>query len=484
MESIQQNWNRSLRFGGIAMVGFALCLMLGTPRAHAQFLPQSLPDLTEQSLPAVVSILVTTENDEADNAVPRGSPLEEFFRFRESPNQGRVSQGSGFFISRIGFVVTNLHVVENATTIDIETSAGEKYPAIIFGTDSRTDIALLRVTGGERTNWPTLSWGNSDNVRVGEWVVAIGNPLGLGGSVSAGIISAVGRNIGSGPYDDFIQTDATINRGNSGGPLINLKGEVVGINSAIYSTDGGSIGIGFAIPSQLASSVVNQLISYGETRRGWLGVVIQPVTDEIADSVGLSDTRGVLVSDVVDGGPARQADIRKGDVILTMDGTVIRDVRQLQLLAAGTEIGKRLPVEVWRNRRKLTLSLTIGRLEDANTGQNEPQGNQAANVGGETIDALEMNVAQITANIRTRLNIPIGVDGVLIIQVTRRSSAASNGITAGQIILSVNQTAVETPDDVNRLVDNAVNNGRSAVILEVADRTGRSKRFIGIRLKR
>ena len=467
------------------LVWLAIVLLAFAPAlrsANAQVLPLSLPDLTEGALPAVVSILVSAEGSEG--GVPRGSPLEDFFRDRDSTNQNQVSQGSGFFISRLGFVVTNYHVIENATTIDVELSNGEKYPATIYGTDPRTDIALLRITGVERTNWPALEWGNSDQMRVGEWVVAIGNPLGLGGSVSAGIVSALGRDIGSGPYDDFIQTDATINRGNSGGPLINLNGEVVGINSAIYSTDGGSIGIGFAIPSQLASSVVNQLISYGETRRGWLGVVIQPVSAEIAEGVGLSQARGVLVQSVVDNSPARQADIRKGDILLTFDGNALESVRQLQLLAAGTAIGRRIPVEIWRGRRKLRLTVTIGRLETAQSNVQQQETDNASGVGGESITGLEMRVARITSNIRTRLNIPLGVEGVLVISVNRRSSASDQGIVAGQVIVSVNQTSVESPADVQQLVSNAISNGRSAVILEIADQTGQNVRYVGVRLKR
>ena len=319
------------RFGLAAGMAVAL-LVQGVPAADAKPLPESFADLAERLLPAVVNVATTQTVQDRGPAMdmpqfPPGSPFEEFFKdfFERNggnrPQQPRRAQslGSGFLVSSDGIVVTNNHVIADADEIKVRLSDDTEFPAKLLGTDPKTDVAVLKIDAGDR-ELPFVKFGDSDRLRVGDWVVAIGNPFGLGGTVTAGIVSARGRDIGQGPYDDFIQTHASINRGNSGGPLFNLDGDVIGINTAIFSQSGGSIGIGFAISSKLSSNVVAQLREFGRTRRGWLGVRIQQVTDEIAESLGLQKARGALVADVTPDGPAKQAGIQAGDVILKFAG--------------------------------------------------------------------------------------------------------------------------------------------------------------------
>ena len=431
--------------------------------------PDSFADLAERLSPSVVNIS-TSQNVEAPDTpappIPRGSPFEDLFRDFFDRNQRGPRQvsslGSGFVITEDGFIVTNNHVIENADEIVVNFADGSSLPAELRGTDPKTDIALLKVEPEEPL--PAVSFGSSERMRVGDWVIAIGNPFGLGGSVSAGIISARDRDINAGPYDDFIQTDAAINRGNSGGPLFNLEGEVIGVNTAIISPSGGSIGIGFAVPSDLAANVVDQLQTFGETRRGWLGVRIQTVTPEIADSLGLDAPRGALIADVTPEGPAEAGGIQPGDVVLTFDGDPVDQMRDLPRMVADTPVGKTVPVEVWRRGSVETVSIDIGRLDEGEAvAAAEPEGDDgspnaaAASIFGLTLEPL-------TAQRRADLDLPDDLDGVVITGVETDSDAARKQVRPGDVIVEVGQEPVSTPGQVVDRVEEARQSGRKSVL--------------------
>ncbi|MEL0062206.1 MAG: Do family serine endopeptidase, partial [Candidatus Puniceispirillum sp.] len=332
--------------------------------------PASFADQVEALSPAVVNISTTTIVGDGSGVdmpqFPPGSPFEDFFKNFGDNNRQRKAQslGSGFIIDQEGIVVTNYHVIENAEEIRVILKDETSFTAKVLGQDKKTDIAVLKIDPG-KTKLTAVTFGDSDKLRVGDWVLAIGNPFGLGGTVTAGIVSARGRDIGNGPYDDFIQTDASINRGNSGGPLFNVAGEVIGINTAIYSQSGGSVGIGFAISSNLAERVTGQLIEFGQTRRGWLGVFIQEVTPDIADSLGLKEAAGALVSSVNEASPAAKGGVQPGDVILKFDGKTIDKMRDLPRIVAETEIGTAVDVELFRQGKKATVKIILGELEKA-----------------------------------------------------------------------------------------------------------------------
>ncbi|HUN51709.1 MAG TPA: Do family serine endopeptidase, partial [Candidatus Sulfotelmatobacter sp.] len=356
----------------LAVVAFA------APAAQAHSGPESFADLAAKLSPAVVNVSTTQKLSERNQGelqmpqLPPGSPFEEFFKefFDKQKNGNRLqhpvtSLGSGFIIDPSGIIVTNNHVIADAQEIKVimaDQPDQTGYPAKLIATDEKTDVALLKIDA--KKPLPYVTWGDSDRARVGDWVLAIGNPFGFGGTVTAGIVSARGRDIRSGPYDDFIQTDASINKGNSGGPLFNADGEVIGINTAIISPSGGSIGIGFSIPSALARPVVEQLLKYGHARRGWLGVRIQPVTPDIAESLGLHDTTGSLVASVVPGGPAEAAKIQNGDIILKFNGQEVKENHALPLIVAETAIGTEVPVTLLRDGKELTVTAKVGELPD------------------------------------------------------------------------------------------------------------------------
>jgi serine protease Do len=373
-------------------LGLALPVQAETPPLLAAALPLGAPmagfaDVAEKLLPSVVNISTSQKVDAANPAgdmmdmlegmpaFPPGSPFEDFFNEfrnqqqqqprrggRQPPAQQKVtSLGSGFIIDASGFVVTNNHVIQDADEINVILQDNTTLKAELVGYDAKTDLAVLRVKPDKPL--PAISWGDSDKMRVGDWVLAIGNPYGLGGTVTAGIISARARDIQSGPYDDFLQTDAAINRGNSGGPMFNTQGEVIGVNTAIYSPSGGSVGIGFAIPSAMVKSIVTQLKVTGHTRRGWLGVRIQSVSPEIAESLGLGKVRGAMVSSVNPGGPADKAGIKNGDIVLSFDAKEIPDMRRLPRIVAETDVGKTAPMVVWRGGKEVTLQVKLGELE-------------------------------------------------------------------------------------------------------------------------
>ncbi|MCB1385088.1 MAG: DegQ family serine endoprotease [Nitratireductor sp.] len=490
--------NRCLAMLAIAAVLAAPGLApTGVSPAFAQGAgPASVADLAERLLGSVVNIS-TSQKVKVKRPqmpipkVPEGSPFQEFFDDLfprddngddEGATRNRQSLGSGFVVSEDGLIVTNNHVISDADEIIANFADGTKLVAELIGTDPKTDIAVLRVKpAGKLTAVPL---GNSEKSRIGDWVMAIGNPFGLGGSVSMGIVSQIGRDINSGPYDNYIQTDAAINRGNSGGPLFNMAGEVIGINTAIISPSGGSIGIGFAIPSNLAKPVVDQLVEFGETRRGWLGVQIQLVSDEIAESLGLDAARGALVGDVFSDGPADQAGIESGDVILSFDGKAVDVMRDLPRIVADTPVGKEVDVVVFRKGNNETLRVTVGRLEEgekaidaSGSKEDEPSADKEADA-----PILGMTLQELTDELRDAEAVSQEVKGVYILDVADGTSAADKGVEAGDIIVEVNQEAVKTPGDVSARVAELAGGGRKNALLMISNKEG-NIRFVVVRIE-
>jgi serine protease Do len=472
------------RMAGALLLSVALVLAQAVTLS-AQDRPASFADLAEQVSPAVVNITTTTTvaaRLDQDNAprLPDGSPFEDFFRdFFDNPqgpnrNRPRQSQalGSGFVISPDGYIVTNNHVIEGADQIRIEFFSGLELQAELVGTDPATDIALLKVDHSQPL--PHVPWGDAEAARVGDWVLAVGNPLGQGFSVSSGIISARGRAL-SGNYDDYIQTDAAINRGNSGGPLFNMAGEVIGVNTAILSPTGGSIGIGFAMSSNVASNVVAQLQEFGSTRRGWLGVRIQDVTPEVAEAIGLSKAEGAMVTEVMDG-PSKEAGMLSGDVILRFDGKSVNDTRQLVRRVGETAVGRGVDVEVFRNGAPVTLVVTLGQRETA-----EGAIPAAALPAPEApAEVLGLQVQALNDAIRSELGLAAGTTGLVVRAVDPDSDAASKGVQPGDLILEANQQPLASVADLRARAEEAREQGRRSVLVLL--RRGGDPRFVALAL--
>ncbi len=468
-----------------AVIGGAI-LLAQSAGAQPAGAPESFADLAESVSPAVVNITTTTTVEAPSRDMPRvpeGSPFEEFFRdFFGGPDgdNGRPESrrgealGSGFVISGDGYIVTNNHVIEQADEILIEFFEGEELPAEVIGTDDQTDIALLKVEAD--VELPYVSFGDADASRVGDWVVAMGNPLGQGFSVSAGIISASGRVL-QGGYDDFIQTDAAINRGNSGGPLFNMDGEVIGVNTAILSPTGGSVGIGFAMSSNVVSGVVDQLREFGETRRGWLGVQIQNVTEDMAEALGLDDAAGAMVTDVPEG-PARSAGVRAGDVILSFDGEDIADTNTLVRRVGDAEVGREVEVEVYRDDERVTLAVELGRREHATGSAVEEPAEPEAPESREEDEVIGLNVATLSEEMREELGLPDDVQGLVVEDVAPGSDAEDKGVMPGDIITQASQHAVTTPADLAERVEAAREAGRDSILLLI--RRGGEPRFVAV----
>ncbi len=486
----------------VAAVAAGLLTVAPVPQATAQqqqpakeapqsfSAPASFADLAERLSPAVVNISTTSmvaapERSRGGPNLPENSPFRELFPelFGENgpqqmPNRPRQSLGSGFVVSADGFIVTNNHVIEGADEIKANFADGRSMTATLIGTDPKTDIALLKVDG-ETRNLPFVNFGDSDAIRVGDWVLAIGNPFGLGGSVSAGIISARNRDINAGPYDDFLQTDAAINRGNSGGPLFDMDGDVVGVNTAIISPSGGSIGIGFSVPSAIVKSVVDQLQEFGSTRRGWLGVQIQEVTPDLAEGLGLEEARGALVASVVEDGPAQDGGLKNGDVILSFDGRKVSEMRDLPRMVAETKAGSKVPVEVWRKGEKETVQVELGLLEEdapvVNASAELPQGQQTPGA-----EALGMTLGAIDPQARQELGLADDVQGVLVRGVEEGSAAAEKGLREGDVIVEVAQEGVTSPEQALERIEQAREQGRKSVLMLVNSRG--DLRFVAVGL--
>ncbi len=462
---------------------------------------QGFADLADRLLPAVVNISTTqTISQRKGNhgnapevpQFPPGSPFEEFFKdFFDHQGKGEpnapprhaTSLGSGFIIdAKKGWVVTNNHVIQDADEITVILHDDTNLKAEVVGRDTKTDIALLKVP----TDHPlvAVTFGDSDKIRVGDWVLAIGNPFGLGGTVTAGILSARARDINSGPYDDFLQTDASINRGNSGGPMFNLAGEVIGINTAIFSPSGGSVGIGFAIPSNLAKPVIAQIQDFGHTRRGWLGVRIQGVTPEIAESLGMAKPHGALVASVTAGGPAAVAGVLAGDVVITFDGKDVGEMRRLPRIVADTGIGKVVPVVVWRKGKQMTFQVKVGELEAAeesgllNTGNEEA--NPKAVAPAKAFDQLGLKLSALSADLRQQFELGPDVKGVVVTEVQANGPAADKNVRPGDVIVEVSQQEVASPAEVAAKIQKARDEGKKSVLMLV-DRQG-DLRFLALPL--
>src|SRR5512132_742446 len=472
-----------LRYAAL-LIGAVVLLPATAP---ARTTPDSLADLAASLLPSVVNVS-TTQVIEGNPGIelpqlPPGSPFEEFFNEfmeRGQPRQPRraTSLGSGFVIDTEGHIVTNNHVIQDADEVTVILHDETRLEAKVIGRDAKTDLAVLKVEPHGKL--APVKFGDSDVVRVGDWILAIGNPFGFGGTVTTGIISARGRDIQAGPYDDFLQSDASINRGNSGGPMFDLDGEVIGINTAIYSPSGGSVGIGFAIPSSSAQPVIQQLIEHGQVRRGWLGVRIQAVTEEIADALGLKDAAGALVAGVIPGGPADKANIKDGDIILEFNGKPIGQMRRLPRLVADTEVGRTVPIRVWREGRELSLKVEVGELKESEEKAASSTPGSEKPGGGQKIEALGLSASAIDDRMRDRYRLEEDARGVVVTSVEANGPAADQGIRVGDRIVEVAQEPVSTPAQLSAKIKAARSSGRKAVLLLVEGEGG--MRFVAIRL--
>jgi serine protease Do len=468
--------------------------------------PEGIADVAERVIDAVVNISTTQTIEakaggggggEGRGAVPQlppGSPFEEFFddffknhrgpggpkggeRGGDSQPRKANSLGSGFIVDTSGIVVTNNHVIADADEINVILNDGSKIKAELVGVDKKTDIAVLKFKPPKPLI--AVKFGDSDRLRLGEWVIAIGNPFSLGGTVTAGIVSARNRDINSGPYDSYIQTDAAINRGNSGGPLFNLDGDVIGVNTLIISPSGGSIGIGFAVPSKTVAGVVDQLRQFGELRRGWLGVRIQQVTDEIAESLNIKPARGALIAGVEDKGPAKPAGIEPGDVVIKFDGKDIKEPKDLSRIVADTTVGKEVDVVVIRKGAEEVRKVTLGRLEDGDKAVQASAKSQPEPEKPVTQKALGLDLATLSKDLRSRYKIKDSIKGVIITNVDGSSDAAEKRLSPGEVIVEVAQEAVSTAAEVKKRVDQLKRDGKKSVLLLVANSDG-ELRFVAL----
>jgi len=460
-------------------VVFALAAPITSAEAHSG--PAGFADLAEKLLPAVVNIS-TTQTIAADGdmgdippdlQLPPGSPFEQFFhdfmeKQKNAPHKHKATAlGSGFIIDPSGYIVTNNHVIQDADEITVILQDDTNLTATVVGKDKKTDLAILKVNS--KHPLPAVSWGDSDKARVGDWIVAIGDPYGLGGTVTAGIISARSRDIQSGPYDEYLQTDAPINRGNSGGPMFNMDGEVIGVNTAIFSPSGGSIGIGFAIPASLAKNITDQLRDHGHIRRGWLGVHIQTVTQDIADGLGLGTPKGALVSSVAPDGPAAKAGIQAGDVILTFDGKDVPEMRRLPLMVAETDVDKTVSATVFRKGEKIDVKLKVGELQakDEADDQEDQTGDESAPVAAnaEKIEDVGISAAPLSDALRTRYDVKKDVKGVVVTKVNPDGLAADQGLEVGDVISEASQQEIKAPKDLIDQVKQAKKDGKPLLLL-------------------
>ena len=447
--------------------------------AHTKDIPKSFADLAENLMPSVVNIstttTVTTRSNPFPFQFPPGSPFEDMFRDFGTPQQRKTSAlGSGFIIDESGIVITNNHVIQGAEDVYVRVNGDKDYKAKVLGSDPGMDLAVLQIQSDEK--FKPVKFGNSDTARIGDWVIAIGNPFGLGGTVTAGIISARNRSIGLSRYEDFIQTDASINQGNSGGPLFNMNGDVVGINTAILGQSG-SIGIGFAIPSNSAQRVINQLIEFGETKRGWLGVRIQTVSDEIAEVEKLDRPRGALVASVADNSPSDKAGIKAGDIILEFDGKPINVMNELPKIVAETEVGKKVKVKVWRNKREIIKDIILGRLETSDDFKS--QGVLTQKPKEKVIEGLKITVRLLDKQDIDERNLPKETSGVVITKIEEDSPI--NYLQVNNIIVEAQKKKINTISDLDNIVKMILRSSEKTLLIAIYNNQNQ-RRYIGVKL--
>ena len=442
--------------------------------------PESFADLAEKLMPSVVNIsttqtVVTKSNPFPGFQFPPGSPFEDMFKEFGVPKERQTSAlGSGFIISKDGIVVTNNHVIQDAEDIIVRVNGDKEYKAKVIGADPLSDIAILKLDTND--NFVPVEFGNSDKARIGDWVIAIGNPFGLGGTVTSGIISARNRSIGLSRYEDYIQTDASINSGNSGGPLFDINGDVIGINTAILGRSG-SIGIGFAIPSNSAKTVIDQLIEFGETKRGWLGVRIQNVTKEIADVENLGEPRGALVVSVAQNSPSDKAGVKAGDIILEFNSEKIQEMKELPMIVAKTEVGKKVDVKIWRNKKEITKKITLGRLE---TSEDFKVTKKATPPKDQKIDNLKITVRSIDREDIKSRNLPNQTTGLVITKI-ENDSPLFNSVEVNSIILEAQKKKIRNVSDLQQSVKEVLNSNQKTILLVIYN-SQNQKRYIGIKL--
>jgi len=487
-------WNMVLmrNISCAALLSLAISMSFLSPASSpvvAQPVPESFADLAEQLMPAVVNISISgivEGGGTPDFPDLQDNPFQDFFEdFMRRHNNGQPSRrrisslGSGFVIDPSGIIITNNHVVKDADEIVVNFSDGTRYDATLIGRDAKTDIAVLQIKADKKL--PFVKFGDNKKARVGDWVIAIGNPFGLGGSLSAGVISAINRDINSGPYDSYIQTDAAINRGNSGGPLFNLEGEVIGVNTAILSPTGRSVGIGFSVPADLAVNVIDQLRKYGETRRGWLGVRIQQVTDELAKEFGVQKTEGALVSEVFINSPAEKAGIKQGDVILRFGKHHIKTMRDLPRIVAETEIGEKVVVEVSRQGKKLKKTVMVERLEEGEITSDigKPNSKKSDKLGTDT-EILGMRLKPLDEATRRAAELDEGAKAVVIARIVPDSNAALAGLQAGYIVLEVDKQKAARPQIVINQIEKAREAGKESILLLLKTPSG--LRFVALKI--
>src|SRR5579871_1219375 len=489
--------------GRLLAVPFAVGLLIlpAPPAAEARSAPESFADLVDKLLPAVVNIATTTKITDASRSDPDLEQLfKQFFDKQRGNNGGgdngdsggdsggdnggdngggdtgggdnsganngdtpheATSLGSGFIIDPAGYIVTNNHVIDQAEEITVRLQDNTEFKARLIGHDPKTDLALLKIDAPAPL--PFVEWGDSEKARIGDWVIAIGNPFGLGGSVSAGILSARQRDINAGPYDDFLQTDAAINRGNSGGPMFDMDGKVIGINTAIFSPSGGSIGIGFALPSSLAKPVIAQLRQYGHPRRGWLGVRIQSVTPELAEGLKMQKPVGALIASVTGGGPADKAGIKQGDVVIRFNSEDVPEMRQLPRIVAETPFGTEVPVVVLRQGKEMTVTVKLGELDETADASADAQPSAPQQPVVKKTPVLGLQLAEMSDALRQKYSIADEASGVVVLDVDSSSNAAAKGLKAGDVIVEVDQNSVATPADVENRIAAAKSNGYKVV---------------------
>ena len=460
----------------LIVIVFSSCISFN---ANTKDIPSSFADLAERLMPSVVNIstttTVTTQVNPFPFEFPPGSPFEDMFKEFGTPQKRKTSAlGSGFIISEKGIVITNNHVIQGAEDILVRVNGDKEFKAKVIGADPGMDLAVLQMQTDEK--FKPVKFGDSDKARIGDWVIAIGNPFGLGGTVTSGIISARNRSIGLSRYEDFIQTDASINQGNSGGPLFNMDGDVVGINTAILGQSG-SIGIGFAIPSNSAKRVINQLIEFGETKRGWLGVRIQYVTKEIAEIEKLDKPRGALVASVADNSPSDDAGIKPGDIILEFDGNLINEMNELPKIVASTDVGKKVKVKIWRNQRELTKNIVLGRLETSSDFKSQEKTIQKAKES--KIEALKIDVRLLDKKDITDRKLPKGTTGVVITKIEEGSPISF--LQTNNIIVEVQKRKINTIGDLNNIINKTLRSSEKTLLIAIYNNQNQ-RRYIGVKL--